>query len=369
VGPVVELGKNLAVDLQHLSMSPQWRTIDSRAVNELFRSYQSELEPLYRTKVYAWEIGLYLAHFDGLVSAFFNRDLAQAMAVAQRSAETYPDELSTRYVVEDAIRRHCSCWDYLFQILVHFLGLQEGMLPRRRDKDRLASMVMFDMDFPADHGITYVRQTPKGREEALQAFRRIRKTVEFSDKGSRADRFFKRVKLQYAPSEWLSEVKRLLRTPSVREVHDVRNQIAHAHPLTAQMYPSFDFGGIPGPGLSYQKPPNIASLMTILTAAHADLERALRVARTAVVGFDIPNSKGNAGVTFEVDELACSDCGERTFLPRLIPPSSSRFCRACGASEDRLESVETTPVPQPVWFDMLRESTADLQNLKSPPIT
>ncbi|MBT2484958.1 MULTISPECIES: hypothetical protein [unclassified Microbacterium] len=348
-------------------MSPQWRAIDSRAVDEPFRSYQSELEPLYRTKVYAWEIGLYLAHFDGLVSAFFNRDLAQAMAVAQRSAEAHPEELSTRYVVEDAIRRHCSCWDYLFQILVHFLGLQDGVLPQRRDKERLASMVMFDLDFPADHGITHVRQTPKDRQEALRAFRRIRKTVEFSDKGSRADRFFKRVRMQYAPSEWLSEVKRLLRTPSVREIHDLRNQITHAHPLTAQMYPSFDFGGVPGPGLSYRKPANVVSLMSTLNAAHSNLERAVRVARTAIVGFEVPNSKGNAGVRFEVDELACADCGERTFLPRLMPPSHNRFCRLCGANEDRLECTATTPVPQPVWFDMLRESTTDLQKLKSPP--
>ena len=368
--PVVIYGSKLAIDLTVGSMAPTWDTPSvSEVGEERFRAFQSALKPGRRSGfVKPLLVATYITHFDGLVSAYFNRDLARAMATAEWAMEHRPEAPASIYLVEDAVLRHCACWDYAFQMLVHFLGMQDDVLPQHQDRKLLLHMVSFNLDFIEEGGVTHIRSTPKSRDEALRAFRTARKRTEVIEKGARGDRFFKRVNRTFAHSEWLTVVRAHLRSQPVRRVHELRNQIAHAHPMSAQTFPEFAEVGIPGPSLSLTplKPDDIIKEFEVLRDAHRELEAALRTIRTAMLNYAIPNVKANAGVTYQVHTLICNACSVQTFMPQSPSGTDFLICRACGSEDsETVVCTATTTVPEPVWADMVRETRQDLLKFRS----
>lgn len=298
-----------------------------------------------------------ITQIDNMVCRYFNDELARAMVLAEW-ATSHREEYEALYLVEDAISRYCACWDYLFQVLVHVLQFQDTVIPTSAELQRMLGLQAYDIDFvpsPAGPGIRHVARSPRA---AIRAISRRREQLTYLRVGTRADDFFKMARRRYASGGWLEELRGLVRSASVRRIRDIRNVSAHSHALTSDV--AVEVGEpLPAPGFTVlnKNRPTAAELMTELREAHGSLERAIVLARRAVLMADIPNVRETEGVVYQADRVLCPECRMQTYIPKLPGRGDDdvRPCQNCGVWSASMRTRATVDVPEVVYVDLCRQ--------------
>lgn len=342
-------GNDSFLDLDQKAFSPRDSVRYYTVSPGLLSKYQNEFRVTLPEKYLTDGNPSQAPVFDSAVCGYFNRDLARAMALADWGISHLEDWYEVQYLLEDAVIRTCSCWDYLFQHLSYFIDLDQGPLASRWGRDELLGMRAYDYDWiRGANNVHTLLSVPKPVHEALNSVNAVKNYYSFryltTQDGSK--KFFRHLRDSYAESEWINGIRRLFRDQSTKKLLKLRNDIVHVYSLsnTMALKDSEQLGPpVTGVAFNYEDPHDVWNL---LISTHKALAKAIPLLRRALIIQDIPSPKENETHLFHVHELVCGSCHTVTPIPCPIDLCGMVFCRNCTTwtPEDEVEINDAVPV-------------------------
>jgi hypothetical protein len=336
-----------------LSLADHWQEVQSEA-ERICCSFGFQMDEWSWTDVMT---GLHAMVLDNLVVAFFNRDLAFAVAsfyVVSRNPE-YP-ATQVLYTAEDALTRIARCWEYLFQVVRAFLDLD--VVAHRGVKDQALFNSVYDVEFlPMKQGGVSVNYNPRPDEDAIKIIAERRKTLQYQVVDRAAKSIRKQIHRRYKSAPWLDELFRLARDPNVLRVKELRDLISHVGSTASRF--RYDLGGgVPGEGVSGNAPlVEHRELQRIVPKAVDATKRAIQAARRAVYHSEIPDEVGTDGTRFSAYRCECSLCGTTHLVPNILYDFYSTTglarCPNCGRHYPPSRSAPETIVGQYIFDTLL----------------
>lgn len=346
------------VQLLQSDYYPSWQYPDHASIRSLTTKYVSE----FSVKVDGGGIndagGFNLIPFDDSVVGFFNRDVAHAMAEAEWAMRSDSVTIYQKvYALENAIARHCSCWEYLFQIISVHLQLEDSFYATRDGLRQVLGQAVYDQELiPVQHGY-HVDYYGRSHSESLRIIKDLKKRFDFVNPRFDARAFFKHMKNYYGFSGWLQEVKKLFRDSHTGRVREYRNTFSHVHGLSSVAFIDDRRGPTRRVAINGSRldPVDVAKMWKTLERSHSNLERAIQIVRTAILQSDHPNSKQNEDVEFRARQVKCLHCDVSTFvpLPDRLPGIDGRvYCQNCGwwpREDEMMDMGNVVDINEVVW--------------------
>lgn len=341
-------GDDNFLDLNQKAFSAQdsvrYYTISPQLVSKYQDEFRVTLPEKYLTDGNPYQAPV----FDSAVCGYFNRDLARAMALADWGISRLDDWYELQYLLEDAVIRTCSCWEYLFQHLSYFIDLDKGPLASRWGRDELLGMRAYDYDWVSGaNNVHTLLSVPKPVHEALKGVNAVKNYYSFryltTQDGSK--KFFRHLRDTYAETEWINGIRRLFRAEPTKKLLKLRNDIAHVYSLSNTM--AFKDSNHLGPPVTAIKAghEDAHEVWKLVRSAHKALAKAIPLLRRALIIQDLPNPKEKEAYPFHVHELVCESCQAVTPLPCPIDLCGMVFCRNCATWTPEGEAKINDAIP------------------------
>lgn len=353
-------GSDDFLDLTHEAFSPRDSVRYYTVSPGLMSKYQNEFRITFQETDFINNLSMHTVPFDSAVCGYFNRDLARAMALADWGMSRLDDWYEVQYLLEDAVIRLCSCWEYLFQHLSYFIDLDEGPLASNWGRAELLGTRAYDYEWvkEADNSESLLA-VPKPLHEALKGVNAVKNFYSFqylsTQDGSK--KFFRHMRDNYAEHEWINRIKKLFREPETKALRELRNDIVHVYSLTNTIaLRESNHLGIPTTGFNFShKDPR--DIWKLLVPAHKTLSKAIPLLRKALITEDLPEPKELEGVLFHAHELVCNSCHAVTHLPCPIDLRGMVFCRNCATwtPEEEAEIKDAIPLNHIVFTSLVHE--------------
>lgn len=303
-------------------------------------------------------ITLYASVFDNTVTAFFNRDLALSVATYLTLASQSDIPAAQRwYFAEDAVSRVSRCWEYLFQVVRPFIGMDT--LAHRGVKDDYLMRAAYDVHFlPKESGDTSVVYTPIEREAALERVAFGRRELRYATVDRAARQLREEIFKRYHKVHWLVQVFDLARSAEILDLIELRNQIAHWSPAASALRMpiggrsrmSIRFG--PSSGLITED-----ALRILLVKGMSTTRNAIALARRAIFTADIPNRIGTEPESFAVNGITCPRCDFHFLIPVKLTNAYSTLdtidCPNCGRDFEIPQRLEEIIVSEYLYGNLL----------------
>lgn len=343
------------LDLSQQAFSPtepvRHYAIDAAVVARYRDEFRVALPKRYFTDGFMFEE----MAFDSAVCGYFNRDLARAMALAEWGTTNLDDWFEVQYLLEDAIVRICSCWDYLFQHLSQFIDSDTAPLATRWGRDELLGMRAYDFDWVehADNSSSLLA-VPKALHAALKDVDAVRGYYSFryhtTQDGSK--NLFRHLRDTYDESAWISEIRQLFRSRTTKNLYKLRNEVVHVRSLSSTLAISDSLAcGVPSTGIVSGGVAASDETWRLVSDGHKILRTAIPKLRKAIITQDLPKPKGQSRNGLHVHELNCRSCGAVTPVPCPADIRGMLFCRNCAVwiPEDEADVGETVAVNHRVF--------------------
>jgi hypothetical protein len=298
------------------------------------------------------------------LEGFFNEDLAFAvgMYVSMVNRSSGSERLRA-YHGENAVIRVFSLWEYIFQVLREWLGL--NLARDRQMFDDLKNLSVYDLDFvPHPSGAEKVIYSPKSAADSRQALRRLADNTRYMMLDKRARAIRKQIRREYADIGFAETVINNYKTPHVARLRDVRDTVIHIHHLGAPMR----FGNdspmpvLPGDMSMMINSPLVAEkeLCDLLRKNVRSLKDSIASLQQAIFDEDLPSPKSLAGRQFVLAHFPCPACRREFNIPTeilgiLSADNSPLICPLCGYDFPIPGEYESFDTNHFVYFELLED--------------
>lgn len=253
------------------------------------------------------EFGMFSCAFEEIVR-FFNDDILINMAhlmVMHNHLEQY-SQRAVGFYLDNTILKIVSCWEYSFQVLNQFWGLE--FLSSARSREILSDIYQKRWKvIETEEGFTLAcsdyseKQLAEINEKLKQALVVLH-----------ADHFKKQVK-RSKKIALLPELDRLMelfnRQPCKELRTKWRNHVTHSASMTFGLHISGISSVIPAEGFSFTHPEQKQDELLCLINQNLDLlQNGIQIVHDVIWNNIVPNSKQNEGKLFYGVQLTCPNC-------------------------------------------------------------
>lgn len=277
---------------------------------EILKKYRrsfSSLKPSKTRMINPVEFGIFSCAFEEIVR-FFNDDISIGLAhfmTMHNHLEDY-SQRAVGFYLDNTILKVVSCWDYSFQILNQFWGLD--FLSSARSREILSDIYQKRWKV-VETGDSFTLACSDYSEKQLAE---INEKLKQALVVLHADNFKKQVK-RSKKIALIPELDRLMELFNSRPCKELRtqwrNHVTHGASMTFGLHISGINSTLPTEGLSFTHPAKRRDDMLCLLQQNMDvLQKGIQLVHDIVWDNIVPNSRQNSGKMFYGVQLDCPNC-------------------------------------------------------------